>query len=314
MPSPRLKLFTFSLLLSAGLVLPLSAQPTDDDLYRSFEALNTPQNLALRFVGGKPLKFIEEQLPILSQLASRNTPEASRLLLRITDEYLARVDKLGPGGFRVSPLQALQLPLVQVLAPRASQPDFRTRLQSFATSKVIKDYARARALFPLTEQKLRALDHAKDPDGSKRGAIILTEMLGDLSFSDCVHAPVRLTGVSRLTATVVGPTPSLVWQALASADSVTHRYARDFAFAAACAAPADGAPRLLQPHEIIRLKDIIDRWLKEYRPLLANEKYPTDVLGSTLRSLAAAKGAEELAHLMPPPDPAPAPPPPDPKP
>ena len=317
MATHRLGFWTLSLLLPF-LLPPLSALGPDakpqlntmseNQLYKDFEDLNTPQNLALRFVGGEPPRFVQEQIKILAELASRKTPASSKLLLRIADEYLARLHKLDPPAFRVSPLQSLQIPLIQAVAARADQPPFRERLDTFLKSPLIKEYAKARVLVPLTEQKLRAVAPAQDPDGSKRGAIILTELIGDLSFSDCVHIPARVAGVATLTAAVAGRTPPLVWQALASADSVSKRYARDFAFVSACAAPVGDAPRQLEPSEIVRLKEIIDRWIKEYRPLLAKEAYPSDVLGAALRSLAARKGNEDLAKLLPPVEPAPQPP------
>lgn len=271
-----------------------------DELYKSYEALNTPANLGTRFIGGDPPRFVKEQIRILLDISGRKTAESSRVLLRITDEYLARVEKLGPARFRTSPLQSLQITLVQALGAKADSPGFQSRLEQFVKSKSIREFTKGRALQHLTALKIHAVDPAQDPDSSKRGAIILSDMLDNLDFSACLHAPARFAGIASLTQSVVGLKPNLVWESLKSADSLPRRYARDFAFAAACF-PSDAAqPEALAAAEKTRLIEIIGRWIKEYRPLVAKESYPSDVLERALRNLAALKGNEDLAKLLPP--------------
>jgi len=226
---------------------------------------------------GQPPVFVQQQLRILTELAGRSADDSSRVLLRLADEYLGRINKLGPEGFRFSPLKSLQLSFVQLLSARVDQPPFRAALERLIKSPTLKDYARARALLPLVEVKLRAIQPAKDPDGSKRGALILAEMVGKLSFSDCLHVPARFSGVASLARTAYGTDPGVQWAALSGADSVPKRYARDFSFVVACSA-LGGTVGDLSAENRAHLAEIVDRWVKEYKPLVDKEAYPATSL------------------------------------
>ena len=281
---------------------------TADQLYKAYEALNTPANLKWRFPGGQPPNFIQEQLRILAELASRNTDDASRVLLRLADQYLARIGKLTPKEFKRSPLSILQFHLIQLLGARVDQPRFRVVFQRFVKSPTLNDSARARVILPLIEFKLRAIDPAKDPNGSKRGALIFSEMLGKLSFSDCIHVSARFSGVASLARTAFGSEPGRQWDALsAAADSVPRRYARDFSFVVACSALGGNIGELSAQNRA-RLAEIAGRWAREYKPLVDKETNPSDSLAIALRALAEKKGNEDLARLMPPAQAQPTPP------
>jgi len=302
-----------ALLLSASALL-YADKPDDSlankkaaDLYNTYETLNTPANLGVMFVGGKPPRFIEQQIRILVALGNQKTPDARRNTIKIFDEYMERIDKLGANGFRTSPLQALQIQMVAFLAAKVDHPDVRTRLKTLAESTVIKEYARSRAVVVLVALDVQALNDAQDPDGSKRGKILLDGILANMTFEQSTHAPARLYGVARLAWDIGKHKPILVWEVLSQADTLPKRYARDLAFASACSKVIK-AKEPVTVADGIRLREIAERWIKEYRPLLAKQSYPSDVVGRVLRYLAKQKGNEKLAQLMPPEDPKPKPP------
>ena len=276
-----------------------------EELYVRYEAINIPKNLSVQFVGGKPLRFVEEQIRILLEIGRRKTPEARRVLVRIFDEYLARIEKLGQAKFRTSPLQALQMIMVRVLAPKVGFPLIQTRLEAFVKCPLVKEYARARALIVLVEVQIRAIKFDTDMDGTNRGRMLLDELIGDMGFSDLVHASIRTRGVARLATVIGGNKPDMVWHVLKAADTLPKRYCRDFAFVAACSALQRSDKALSEPDRT-RLLEVCKRWLKEYRPLLAKQKYPSAVLERLLRFMAKQEGNEDLAGLMPPEDAKPA--------
>ena len=272
-----------------------------EELYVKYEALNTPKNLSVQFVGGKPLRFVEEQIHILFEIARRKTPEARRVLVRVFDEYLARIEKLGSAKFRTSPLQPLQMVMVRMLAPKVGFPLVRTRLETFVKCPVVKEYARAHALVVLVEVQIKTVKFDTDMDGTKRGKMLLDGLIGDMSFSDLTHAPIRTHCVARLATVIGGKKPDMVWHVLKAADTLPKRYCRDFTFVAACSALQRSDKTLSEPDRT-RLREVCKRWLKEYEPLLAKQKYPSDVLGRLLRFMAKQEGNEDLAGLMPPED------------
>lgn len=282
-------------LCAAGWLCAVAQEAADPRrLYGEFEALNTPENLERRFVGGQPPDFITQQAALLQALAALPPADAVPALLRIAAEHLRRLEALGGERLRQSPLQALQVPLVDALSRHAANRDVRAALDGLVASPFLKEYARGRALDALAEPRLAEIAEADDPRGERRARALLDTLVGKLALGELLHAPARLRALARRA-------PALgdgAWRALAAAaDTPARRYAADAALALACA-QKEAAGKPVPPADMDLLVGACGRWLREFRPAVAKEKYPSDLLGQALTHLSARPGCEALARAL----------------
>jgi len=284
-----------ALALLACLPAAAGEAPTALELYKEFEALNTPVNLDRGFINGQPPEFVIRQVELLRAIAARPAAEAVPILLRITTEHLERVEGLPEAKLLRSPLQVIQTPLVDALSRHSGDRDVRDTLARLAHNPAIKEYARGRALDTLAGHLVAEVDAAGDPAGRKRAAVLLETMIGGLALSDVFHTPGRLRALARRAATLVEDPPQAPWLALAAAaDTKAKRYAADAALALACARK-EGTGKPVAPAEKDLLVEACARWLKEFRPAAAKEKYPSDLLGESLVRLGARLDYAPLA-------------------
>lgn len=266
-------------------------------LYDEFEGLHTVENLTIRFVGGEPVPFVKHQIELLQAIAARPAAEGAPFLIQIANQHIERIEGIGAAAFRTSPLQALQTPLIDALARFASSEEVRGALGRIVQCPLIKEYARGRALDVVLEYHLGQALAADDPKGEKRASLVQETLIGNLTLSELLHAPGRVRAVAR-RAPVVAKANEAAWRALdAAADSAAKHYAADAALAIACT-QKDAAGTALVQAETELLLDACSRWLKDYRPIVAKEKYPSDLLGHSLMRLAVRPGHDNLAKLF----------------
>ncbi|HUT37587.1 MAG TPA: hypothetical protein VNE39_29170 [Planctomycetota bacterium] len=288
-------------LLVAAACLPATpsagAEQTRDakSFYDEFEGLNRPENLDRRVVGGRLPEFVTLQIQLLERIAARPPAEAVPILLRIVTEHIERLEATEAERLAQSPLPALQVPLVDALSRHATRDDVRGALARLAQSGLVKEYARGRALDALVERELAAITPAVDPKGEKRAEVLLEMLLGGLTLSDVFQTPGRLRSLSRRAPALVRDDPTAPWRALAAvAGTAAKRYAADAALALACAQKeAAGAPITQEEKDL--LVAACARWLEEFRPAAAKERYPSDLLGESLVRLGARLSHEPLA-------------------
>ncbi len=275
-------------LVAAGVAAAGEEAPDARRLYEEFEALNTIENLTHRFVGGKPPEFVSRQAELLRAIAERPAAEAVPILLRIATEHIERIEDVGAAKFRQSPLQAIQVPLVDAMSRHATHKDVRASLARLSRHPLIKEYARGRALDAIAEQLVADIGQAEDPKGERRARTLLDTMFGDLTLPEVLHAPGRLRALARRApALAVEGDPTAHWRALAAAaDSEAKRYAADAALALSCA-QREGTETPIAGVEKDMLVEACGRWLKDFRPVAAKEKYPSDLLGEALIRLGA---------------------------
>lgn len=275
-----------------------AAELDAQQLYKEFEALNTPENLARRFIGGQPPEFVKRQIELLQAIAVRPAEEAVPILLRIVTEHLEQAEALGVVKLRQSPLQALQVPLVDALAHHAANDDVRGALGRLAKSVVIKEYARGRALDALVDAPLARIVDGDDPKGEQRAKLLLDTLIGTLTLPELLHAPGRLRAVARRAPGIVKGGPGAPWRALGSAaDSPAKRYAVDAALAMVCA-QKEGTDAPISPEEKDLVVEAAARWLKDFRPVAEKEKYPSDLLGECLLRLGVRLNYEPLTRIL----------------
>ena len=287
------------LALSLGARLALAGEPTEAErLYRAYESLNNPENLAADFKGGALPTFIGRQVELLRAIAARPPNEAAPVLARIADEYLARVEKVGAPGFARSPLGALQIPLVTLLAKHVAADEVRARLDALAKSPVIKEYTRGRALGALADYRAKAVPAAEDPAGERRVGILFDTLIGEMPLRQLLYAPARMWSLAASSSAISGHDLLALAKALAAATTTpARRYAADVALAAAAAAKQRAGMPLLEPEKKLLL-EACTRWVEQWRPEILKLKYPSDVLGVRLRSMANDKGNEDIALLL----------------
>jgi len=269
-----------------------------EHLYRTYEDLNVPGNLAIPYFGGTLPAFIQRQGELLHALASLPAKEAVPVLARIADEYLQRIDKLGPGRFRGSPLMALQIPLIRALALQAKDPEIQARLDAIIKDPLVREYARGRALGALAEQRVMAIPPGEDPDGTRRRQILFDTLLGGQSLSQLLHAPARLNALADRVIEITGHNPLAASRLIGTgADTPPRRYAADYAVAVAIARKLnEGKP--LDEKEQALLMDVAKRYTVTFLPEVQKEKYPSQQLGDALLHLSTHKGNEALAGLL----------------
>ena len=267
-------------------------------LYDEFEGLNTRERLERRFVGGKPPEFIVRQTELLEKIAGMAAADSVPILLRIATEHLERVETMGARDFRLSPLQAIQVPIVDALSQHASHDDVRRSLARLSGSAVIKEYAKGRALDVLVVHEVGLISDGDDPKGEKRAKVLLEMLIGSLTLGEVLQAPGRLRSLARRAVGIGGGNPVAPWRALAAAaDSPGKRYAADAALAVACVQKEiKGEPLMLPTKEM--LVAACGRWLKEYRPEAQKQKYPSDLLGEAILRLGARLGYDPLAQPL----------------
>ena len=269
-----------------------------EGLYDRYEALNTPENLGIEFAGGKPPAFVEEQIQILYQINKMPRGAALPVVRRILDEYARRVEALGQDAFQRSVLQALQLHLAALMTTFIDDQGVLDRADAFVKSPLTKEYARGRVLAALARKKMEAIQAKDDPEGARRGAILLDVLIGSISFSDLMHAPARLNGMPDLAPSVAG-TPLAFRSALApAAQSLPARYAADCGYTLLLFRKQTRDKQDLNADERKALLDVARQWVDEYRPLVRKEDYPSDVLGRALPALAGCKGNDAVAVLL----------------
>jgi hypothetical protein len=278
----------------------MGAETTPDAkrLYQEFEALNTPDNLGVRFIGGQPPDFIKQQTQLLHAIGARPSEDAIPILLRMATEHLERIEELGAAKFRRSPLQAVQVPLVDALGAHAISDDICAALARFAKSPLVKEYARGRALDVLVERQLSRIGDPDDPNGEKRAKLLLDSLIGGLTLSEVLHAPGRLRALARRVPAIPKAEPATPWRALAAAAaSPAQRYAADAALAIVSVQKENaGTPFSLGEKDL--LVEAANHWLKEFRPAAAKEKYPSDLLEECILRLGARLDHEPLAKPL----------------
>ena len=285
----------YVLLVSAS----VEAATKSEQLYEKYERLNTAENLGKRFIGGKPHPFMEEQMKLLAELEKQPTARAARVVVRIAQEYLQRIEALGAVKFRRSPLQGLQIPLVSLMDRHAGSNLVFAQLERVVQSPLIKEYARGRALGTVAKRRLGQIRPADDPDGKKRAQLLLDLVIGDISISRLFHAPARLRQLVTHAETLSPNNPVAVRNALASAaNSVSKSYATEHTFAAAIVKKQLRKKEALSEEEKKVLLTVCDQWLKTYRPLARKEKYVSDLLGQALMLLGGYKPNKELREFL----------------
>lgn len=272
--------------------------PDAKRLYQDFEALNTPENLATRFIGGQPPDFVKQQTQLLHAIGARPSEDAIPILLRMATEHLERIEEMGAAKFRRSPLQAIQVPLVDALAAHALSDDICAALARIAKSPLVKEYARGRALDILVERQLNRIADPDDPKGEKRAKLLLDSLIGTLTLPEVLHAPGRLRALARRVPAIPKAEAAAPWRALAAAaESPAQRYAADAAIAIACVQKESaGTPLTLGEKDL--LVEAANRWLKDFRPAAAREKYPSDLLEECILRLGARLDHEPLAKPL----------------
>lgn len=298
--SPPVSLVRLALLATClGLAARAGAGELDaKDLYKEFEALNTPENLSRRFVGGQPPEFVKRQADLLKAISVRPVDEAVPILLRLATEHIERAEAVGAPKLLQSPLQAIQVPLIDALAPHAGNDEVRGALARLARSPVIKEYARGRALDALVDAPLSRIAEHEDPRGERRAELLLETLIGALTLPEVLQAPGRIRSLARRAPAVAKGGPMAPWTALgAAADSSAKRYALDAAFAMHIA-QKEAAAEPIVPEEKDLLVEAAKRWLQDFRPAAEKAKYPSDLLGEALLRLGARLGHEPLTRLL----------------
>jgi len=276
-----------------------SAATKAQELYDQYEKLNTPENLALFFVGGRPPVFVEQQIKLLEELGRQTSGDVNDLVVRVADEYLKRLDALGAEKFRTSPLQALQVPILEFLAGHAQVESVFQRVELFAKSPVTKEYAHARALGIVARKNVAKVNAKDDPDGRQRGRILLDTMIDDISFSLLLHAPVRIREFLAIASSALGIEPLPLRAALSpAAATLPRRYAVDYVSASFLARKQLRDKKPLSDEEKKMMMDVCGQWLDAYRPPAKQEKYASDVLGNLLLILGGWKDNKDLANLL----------------
>ncbi len=280
--------------------------PDPKVLYDEFEGLNKRENLDREFVGGQPPQFIRRQSELLQAIAGLGAKEALPILLRIATEHVERVEAMKARDFRQSPLQAIQVPIVEALSRHAGSEEVRRALARLAGSAGIKEYAKGRALDVLAAHEVSLVPNADDAKGEKRAKVLVDTLIGPLSLAEVLQAPGRLRALARQAAGIAGGDPVAPWHALAgAADSAAKRYAADAALALACVQKEIKGEGLMLPTKEL-LVGACGRWLKEYRAEAQKQKYPSDLLGEAILRLGARLDYEPLgkplrdAKLIPP--------------
>jgi hypothetical protein len=202
------------------------------------------------------------------------------------------VEAMKARDFRQSPLQAIQVPIVDALSRHAASEEVRRALARLAGSAGIKEYARGRALDVLATHEVGLISDAEDPKGGKRAKVLLEMLIGPLTLAEAFQAPGRLRALARQA---VAP-----WHALAgAADSAAKRYAADAALAIACVQKEIKGEPIVQGTKDL-LVAACGRWLKEYRPEVEaqKQKYPSDLLGESIMRLGARLDYDPLAKPL----------------
>ena len=261
--------------------------------------MNTRKNLAIRFHGGRPPRFIDAQQKVFTRLSRRPTAEAAPIVAKITDEYLKRIEVLGAAKFRTSPLQAVQVPLVQLMSAHVGSNLVLGRLEAFAASPLVKEYARGRAIGAVVGRYVGKIRVEDDADGTKRGKVLIDRLIGTLTLPKLLRAPARMRSLATWSVKIVGDDPLHILAALQpAATTPAARYAVDHAFLAAIARKQVQQKKTLSDDEGAALVEAAGRWLKEYRPVAVVQKYTTDVVGDTVTALGGYPGNDALATLL----------------
>jgi len=294
-----LVVFLAAVSLLVAWAAPVMAQETMvEKWYREYEALNTPKNLAIRHVGGRPPTFIDEQAKLLDRIAKRTTTEAAPFVVKIVDKYLERVHALGRRGFGASPLQALQGEMIRLMRRHAGDNKVFSQLTTFAAEPLLKEYARGRALGALAEWKLKAVPKDEDKDGKARATLLLETVVGDISLSRLLHAPSRCWQTAMLSAALERETTLELRTLLnGAANTRAKRYTADFVFVDGCFRKVM-AKKPLTEAENAAVLEVCKGWLSEFRPIVLKEKYPSDVLGRVLLALAGRTEHAPLVALL----------------
>ena len=295
---PMIALFVPGVLAALAFAPAAGAATKSEDLYDRYEKLNTPENLAIQHIGGKPPRFVEDQMALLGQIAKQPEAEAVPVVVRIADDYLKRLGALDEVKFRTSSLQALQSPIVVLVEKFSGSNQVFEQLDAFVKCPLLRDYARARALGAVATRRLGEVPAAADPDGTRRGRILIDLVIADVTLSELLHSPTRLKEITAHASGVSGDPVSLHRALRAAASTEARRYAADYAFLVAAAAKQVRAQTPLADAEKALLVDVAARWVKQYKPAVEKEKYPSDLLGQALLALAGSKGNDDLAAYL----------------
>ena len=113
-----------------------------DIAWRTFESAGRLEENEQRFVGGTPLRHSAAQIRVLLWLRDSKTADSYLTLQRITTSFLDDFEGIGAASRKASPLQALQMPLAQVLIEHREDPRVSHLVRRFVTSAAIKEYAK----------------------------------------------------------------------------------------------------------------------------------------------------------------------------
>ena len=266
-------------------------------LYELFEKLNTPKNLRIRYVGGRPPHFITQQSALLRRLANGSPEKIVPFLTKIVDEFLVRYDALSIREVYASPLQALQLPLIQALTRHVESKACRERLAVLSRHKRFREFARGEAVCALTRYKLRSIAPQDDPNGTKRAKLLLDEILGKMSFAKMLHAPGRLIEIARASASLGQQDPVKIKAVFSGAVTLQHQYAADFAVIHAILVKVNGKKEITDGEKVIA-GHIGRKYVQVFRLMVEGEKYASDVLGRAIVGLGGREGFEGLADIL----------------
>ncbi len=259
-------------------------------LYSLYVQEETEGNNKIKFAGGEGPMHIRIQRQILYKLISLPIGKTRSSILEILNSYLSSVNRMDNDAWRISPKQALQIDIANVLISNINDVNIREMAQRYIQSNRIKKYAKVRVMVRLLEYEL--LESNQYIDVNKKIEVIL-KTVATSEPSEMLHEPKLISGGAEIMKKVIKDDISVLDIFMESRKQL-NQSERYFLHYFILKYYLDKKELKLSDKDKTRIKNSVDFWFDVYPTISAREKYYSEPLSEIMNKLARRIGDKSL--------------------
>lgn len=259
-------------------------------LYSLYMQEENEENNKIIFAGGEGPMHIRIQRQVLYKLMSLPIGKTRNRMLEIINNYISSVNGMDYDSWSISPKQALQNDIANVLISNTNDAYFRDMAQRYIESNRTKEYAKTRVMVRLLEYEL--LESNQNIDVNKKIEAIL-KTVANSELTKMLHEPKLISGGAEIMKKVIKDDMSVFDIFMESHEqlSESERYFLHYFISKYY---LDKQELKLSVKDKTRIKKSVDFWFNVYPIISAREKYSSDLLSGIINKVGRRIGDKLL--------------------